>query len=215
MIRALLIAGACLAACPALAADNQGRAAPKGWGLASCQQFLDQAKESEENVIRIGSWLEGYISAANVYSEDTYDLAPWQDPVYLLNIIGRNCQNAPEERFIRVVHAYVQYLAQGRLKERDDVLIATSGENRRPVYKSVLIDVQEALGITADGVFGPGTKSALEEYQKANNLPQTGLPDSLTIERLLIASQQQPQPQPLRPLSPTEPPAAAEPPEQQ
>jgi len=198
IFRVLLLAGAVLAAGPSLAADAQGRAAPKGWGLATCKQFLDAAKGDRDNVLRIGSWVEGYVSAANILSPDTYDLAPWQDPIYLLNIVGRNCEQNPEERFIRVVHAYIQYLMQNRLKERDDLVIAQSGENRLPVYKSVLMQVQKALKITADGVFGPGTKSAIEAYQKANGLQVTGLPDSLTIERMIVVpqqSQQQPQQQ--------------------
>ncbi len=193
IIRAFVLAGVLLAAGPALAADAQGRAAPKGWGLASCQQFLDSAKESQDNVFRLASWIEGYISAANIYTDDTYDLAPWQNAGYLLELIGRNCQNNPDERFIRVVHAYVQYLHNDRLRTRQEQIQAASGDNRILVYKSVLRDVQEALNDagysagTPDGLYGQGTRGALEAYQQANNLPVTGLPDSLTVERLLIA----------------------------
>ena len=80
-------------------------------------------------------------------------------------------------------------------------MVATSGDVRLPVYRSILRDVQTALNSagfnagTPDGQYGPGTKGALEQYQQANNLPVSGLPDSLTIERLLIVPRQQQQQQ--------------------
>ena len=35
--------------------------------------------------------------------------------------------------------------------------------------------LQEILGITADGIFGPVTKAAVKEYQTANGLKADGI----------------------------------------
>ncbi len=70
-------------------------------------------------------------------------------------------------------------------------------------------DARDAQGrvIGQDGDFGNGTKQALENYQKANNLPATGVADRQTLTQLgVIGGQQQTptQPAPTQP-APTQP----------
>ncbi len=70
-------------------------------------------------------------------------------------------------------------------------------------------DARDAQGrvIGQDGDFGNGTKQALENYQKAHNLPATGVADQQTLTRLgVIGGQQQAptQPAPTQP-APTQP----------
>ena len=45
--------------------------------------------------------------------------------------------------------------------------------------------MQEALGITADGAFGPGTERALKEWQAANGLTADGVAGPATFAKLL------------------------------
>jgi len=45
--------------------------------------------------------------------------------------------------------------------------------------------MQEALGIGADGVFGPGTEKALKEWQAANGLTADGIAGPATLGELL------------------------------
>lgn len=45
--------------------------------------------------------------------------------------------------------------------------------------------MQEALGIGADGVFGPGTERALKEWQSANGLVADGIAGPATLGKLL------------------------------
>lgn len=45
--------------------------------------------------------------------------------------------------------------------------------------------MQEALGITADGAFGPGTERALKEWQAANGLTADGIAGPATFAKLL------------------------------
>lgn len=44
--------------------------------------------------------------------------------------------------------------------------------------------LQRALGVTADGAFGPGTKRALKRYQRAHGLTATGVVDTQTRQAL-------------------------------
>src|SRR6056300_1227267 len=45
--------------------------------------------------------------------------------------------------------------------------------------------MQEALGITADGIFGPGTERALKDWQAANGLVADGIAGPATFAKLL------------------------------
>lgn len=45
--------------------------------------------------------------------------------------------------------------------------------------------MQKALGITADGVFGPGTEKILKEWQTKNGLTADGIAGPKTLEKLL------------------------------
>ena len=47
---------------------------------------------------------------------------------------------------------------------------------------SLVKELQQALGITADGIFGKGTESAVKKFQKDNNLTVDGLVGSKTWE---------------------------------
>jgi hypothetical protein len=47
--------------------------------------------------------------------------------------------------------------------------------------------VQEALGLTADGEFGPGTDKAVKAFQKKSSLPVTGIVDITTYKKILGA----------------------------
>ncbi len=47
--------------------------------------------------------------------------------------------------------------------------------------------VQEALGLAADGQFGPGTDKAIKDFQKKNKLTVNGVVDSVTYKKILGA----------------------------
>jgi peptidoglycan hydrolase-like protein with peptidoglycan-binding domain len=49
--------------------------------------------------------------------------------------------------------------------------------------------VQQALGITADGVAGPQTRRALKRFQRANDLKVTGVADPDTLAALGLGTQ--------------------------
>jgi peptidoglycan hydrolase-like protein with peptidoglycan-binding domain len=50
--------------------------------------------------------------------------------------------------------------------------------------KPTMKQVQKALGIKADGVYGPKTKRALKSYQRRNGLKVTGRADTATLQSL-------------------------------
>ncbi len=51
-----------------------------------------------------------------------------------------------------------------------------------------VVELQQALGISADGVFGPGTKAAVEAYQRENDLVVDGIVGPRTIAAIREAN---------------------------
>ena len=59
------------------------------------------------------------------------------------------------------------------------------GVLRRGMKSVGVVMMQEALGITSDGDFGPGTERALKEWQSANGLVADGIAGPATLGELL------------------------------
>jgi peptidoglycan hydrolase-like protein with peptidoglycan-binding domain len=85
----------------------------------------------------------------------------------------------------------IRFLEENRLQEKSDRVLAEADGQRVAVYAEVMRDVQQRLideGLlqgNADGQFGAKTKAALQEFQKKENIQVTGLPDQVTLWRLL------------------------------
>lgn len=70
-------------------------------------------------------------------------------------------------------------------KDDDDLDIGEIGVLRRGSRGEGVKIMQEALGIGADGVFGPGTERALKAWQSKNGLSADGIAGPKTLEKLL------------------------------
>jgi hypothetical protein len=188
LISALIVAA--IASAQVRAADGSGNFALRGVGLATCAQFLQASEERQENVLLAGGWLEGYMTAINQLLPETFDIAPWQNTDTILALVKHNCERNRDQRFFAVVTAMVEFLAENRLKEQSDRVMAEAHGQRVAIYTEVLRDVQQELidqGLlegNADGQFGAKTQAALEEFQKKENIQVTGLPDQVTLWRL-------------------------------
>jgi hypothetical protein len=194
-LRVLLLTSALVAAASApghlRAADSSGHFALRGVGLATCEQFLQASEERQENILLAGGWLEGYMTAVNQLMPKTFDIAPWQNTDTILALVKHNCERNREQRFFAVVTAMIEFLAQNRLQEQSDRVLAEADGQRVMIYGQIMRDVQQRLidkGLlqgNADGQFGAKTKAALQEFQKKENIQVTGLPDQVTLWRLL------------------------------
>jgi len=74
----------------------------------------------------------------------------------------------------------VPAMAQTGGAESQPAQQATTAPAKKPTTKQL----QKALGIKADGVFGPKTKRAVKTYQRRNGLKVTGRADSATLRSL-------------------------------
>ena len=67
----------------------------------------------------------------------------------------------------------------------DDIDVSDIGVLRKGSKGDGVKMMQEALGIAADGAFGPGTERALKEWQAKNGLVADGIAGPATLGKLL------------------------------
>ncbi len=188
----LALASHMLVAFPATAADKDGNFAIKGGGVQSCAA-LHKAYESKSGDLRFyAGWIDGYITGLNQFSNQTYDLATWQNADTLLALTHSVCQQLPGEK--RVFDAFIEVmrlLAPGRLQSEDGLIALVQGTDGTAIYDGVLRSAKARLKDAGfnpgalDSSFTPETAAAFQAYQKRENLPETGLPDQKTLYVLL------------------------------
>ncbi len=177
---------------PAHAASKDGTFAVKGVGAETCASYTKAAEERSRLVDIVAGWVEGYLTAINRHRADTFDIAPWQSTRLLLALIYAHCKNKPQDRLFQVVHDLQRTLAQSRMRTRSDLVEIPNGKGKLSIYREVLRRAQKKLIAegylkgSADGAFGPKTRSALEAFQEKAGLPKTGVPDQETLFKLLL-----------------------------
>ncbi len=177
----------------ALAADADGRFAGHGWAAARCSQLVEAARsESDGDRLRFVGWVAGFVTAANAYSDDTFDLAPLAPAEILANTIAQQCDQNPDAAVVEVAVALMRELEGQRLRSGRPILeLEHEGESTR-IHGEILRRTQAALSELGyyeggvDGAYGPQTRGAITAFQEGIGVPQTGLPDQRTLLALFF-----------------------------
>ena len=70
-------------------------------------------------------------------------------------------------------------------EEDEDTQVETPTIIRRGMKGDIVKDIQTALKLTADGIFGPGTEAAVKKFQADHSLTADGVVGPMTLEKLL------------------------------
>lgn len=175
-----------------LAATATGSFAIKGVGLMTCEQY----KQSVDNLqvkYAVAGWVDGYVTALNQLTTNTFDYAPWESNELLALIIQRHCTANPNNRVAGVVVSITRQLQRDRLEYESSLIPIYGDDGGLLIYEAVLLRAQQALAVNklylgeVGSGFNDETREALRQFQQANELPVTGLPDPATLWRLLRA----------------------------
>lgn len=183
--------GAMLIAAPGHAASTTGEFASKGAGRMTCAAFVDAKTRNLPEFGQYVAFVEGYVTAANRYEPNTYDLAPWHNAGAFGAILEQYCQANSADTLAVVALRLVDAFNQIRLVEASPLIEVKEGEARAVLYVSILkraqaeLKKQGFLTIEPDGAFNPETKAALQAFQTKVNLSPTGVPDGATLWFLL------------------------------
>lgn len=182
-----------LIVCAVISAPSIGltqAAAVESLGSRSCSDLLASRDNDETLYAGFGAWISGYLTAANAYEPNTFDLTPWQPPQLVTAQIATACASNPDISVAQAAVSYVTYLRGNRMTEPSRLLRVNAGGRALFIYESVLADVREVLtekgqSITdPDGTYGESFGNAMLLYQRESELTETGLPDTPTLIKL-------------------------------
>ena len=166
--------------------------AVEGPGQLDCAEFLSSREDrSSPEYQRFIGFVEGYMSAANRYEPNTFDLTPWHNAAGFDLIMENHCRTHPDEAIVGVVQKMVVALKPVRVANFSPVLEVGTNEYRAQVYEAILKRTQAALKIKGyyggaeSGVYDDQLRNALLQFQQAENLTRTGVPDPATLWTLL------------------------------
>lgn len=187
-----LLAAAALAPAPVQAQEETRQFAVEGAGMATCQRFVEARGDmTSPDYQRMIGFIEGYLSAANLYEPDTFDLTPWHNAAALDLIVENHCTQHPEDRLVGVTQRMVGGLRPFRVARFSPMLEVGDGQNRAFVYETILRRAQAALQLRGlysgpeDGTYSPGLRQAFRDFQRSVGLNETGVPDPATLWKLL------------------------------
>lgn len=192
-LRAAAAAAAALAISPPASADNGSQQfAVEGSGRLDCATFMAaRADKGSGEYQRLIGFVEGYLSAANRYEPNTFDLSPWHNAAAFDLILDKHCSEHPEDIIVSVVQKMVGAFRPVRVAEFSPLIEVGAGENRAFVYQTILKRTQAALSARGlyrgaeDGVFSSQMRDALIAFQRSAKLYETGVPDPATLWTLL------------------------------
>lgn len=179
------------AAFTAQGADSGGKFAVKGAGAASCEAYNQSVRDKSPQFYQFAGWLNGYLTANNRFLEKTYDLVPWQSNGLLQVMLFNHCEKNPKQPYYAAVTAMIGSMMKERIQQRGELVLASNEGKTRPIYRSELLRVQQALVAEkllhkskVSGSYDEATKTALMAYQRKNKVGPSGLPDDATLMRL-------------------------------
>lgn len=190
-ILAALAAGS-LSAVSSAAEPAESSFAVEGAGRLDCTAFIGarEDKSSAEYQRMIG-FVEGYLSAANRYEPNTFDLTPWHNALAFDIILKSHCTDHKEDTLISVVQRMVTGLRPVRVAQFSPMVEVGDDSHRAFVYETILRRSQAALKTRGlyrgdeDGKFSPEMRDALIAFQRQSSLTATGVPDPATLWTLL------------------------------
>jgi hypothetical protein len=178
---------------PALAADVTGRFAIKGVGQAACQDVVRASAGQPQDVAPFLHWLAGYLSAANLYEVQTFDLLAWQTDGVIFQSLISYCRDNPKTALALAAGKMVESLRQTRVQRAGGFQLLTINGQQIRFYDETMIRMKQILA-TAVGFRGPmdarwtpAVADALRRYQQLRRLPVTGLPDEATLVAMFAA----------------------------
>lgn len=165
-------------------------------GAASCAKLIEaRDNRTESPVYEIyAGYLAGYLTAANLYEDDTFDLTPWQPIEVVTQQVAQFCSGNPELTLFDAIKNYAAFLRPDRLQEPSELMTLRNGSQAVFVYSEVLARIRAKLVETGavitdpDGQFDQSFGEAIIAFQQSNGLPVNGLPDLQTLLKIFYGS---------------------------
>ena len=187
----LLCIGLLAYASAADASTKDGQFAVEEGGRVSCPTFTKASATKNDAFHRYVGFVEGYLTAANRYEPNTFDLTPWHTPAALALILDTHCKKNPKDNLAMAAQRLVIAMAPVRLATYSNLVAVGEADKKTYVYSTILKRAQSELARRglfrgeANGQYTPETRTALSQFQTLAKLDPTGIPDTATLWVLL------------------------------
>lgn len=112
----------------AVASDNHGRYQSMGQGSQSCGHFIASLQNDEQYQAKLAplahmvykAWLVGYLTAINIYVNDTYSISGSTDLDGAFQWTIRYCNEHPEETYGDAAQQLTKILSPNRIRNAED-----------------------------------------------------------------------------------------------
>jgi hypothetical protein len=177
----------------ATATDVDGNFVIRGAGRIPCVEFEAARQQRGDEFVSIAGWVDGYLTGLNESRAKTFDITPWQSTELMLSALAGWCGKHPRDSLHTAMFRMVDSINSKRLLERSET-VEIPGDKGGPAYTlyiEVIRQIQLRLKLRGlltrepNGQFDNETRAALREFQASRSLPQTGLPDQVTLANLL------------------------------
>ena len=129
------VAVASICAMPAAAASVSGEFAAKGPGRAPCSEFMDAKSSDRPEYRQYLAFFEGFLSAANRYEPETFDLAPWHNAAAIGMIVEQYCKANTADSLAVVGTRLAEAFKPIRLASPSPLVEVGEGANRAVLYE--------------------------------------------------------------------------------
>lgn len=173
------------------AGTKSGQFAVEDAGRLSCSAYSKARVARGTDQDRMVGFVEGYLTAANRYEPETFDLTPWHNHIALAMILDQHCRKNPSDSLVAASQKIVIAMKPQRLSDFSKLLEIKDGKERTIVYQTILERAQTELAKkklykgAPDGRYSPELKVALQNFQRTAKLPASGMPDPATLWALL------------------------------
>lgn len=179
-------------AAPVSAQDGTNQFAVETFGRVNCTEFMSVRKNrASVEYARIMGFVSGYLTAANRYEPDTFDLSPWHNSVAFDLIIEKHCAEHGTDTLVGTLQRMVSSFRPIRVAKYSDLVRVGDGQGSAILYQTILQRAQTYLkagGLFAgepDGRDSPQFREAIRAFQQGKGLTATGIPDPATLWTLL------------------------------
>lgn len=160
-------------------------------GRATCAMYTRAREGNPQQTARYIGFIEGYMTAANRYEPNTFDLTPWHTPEAFALILDQHCQKNPNDPLGMVAQQMVVAMMPFRLADKSELVAIGEGNRQTQVYQRIIWRAQDELARRGlyrgkiDGADSPELRSALTRFQELARLEPSGVPDVATLWVLL------------------------------
>ena len=176
----------------AKAADDRGGYSVRGIGTMSCAEVVAKANANAPELVALVAWSDGMVSAANRYEAETFDGVPFTEPPGVFaNLVVNFCAKNPQLVYDTAVRQVLNILKPVRIRHSGERQVAKAGAASVSIHPETLKLVEDKLVklrllASSGGGYTDAVRDGLLKFQKANKLPETGVPDAQTVFPLLL-----------------------------